>query len=589
MFKHLMTAMIATLAVSWNALAIDAPPAVLVKNYIPNAIQISITPRGLKYFDTNLKSVIQANGLELEEGFFPPIKHIAEKSIPWDQMGKTPEQKELVSRVRQLLNQWLVGFNLNEVRPGFELANAFYQAKFDRLSLVTDQALLQKIGKTDGAVLAIELSVKSLNVGAESLRAWDENNQFLGKMGLDHVTIQKSETSPSLKVRLPFYVRANRNGQIEMEALSIVTNLDQIGIDVSWHKMVVPKIAIEINGNRFEFNEKELETEVKKAMPEMVLKAREMAKKFADSEFTRVLNEQLKKTLTEQLEEVNRIDPVGGETCSTPLDKQLMWGLRISKISQVTNLGIVLDAFMEDPTKPKTPFDPKMNARGLPNLTTLAPNLYDVVMTLDRGFLNRLMLHSFNRGLFSNMPLDKKDKSNPKAKGLQLLKPPTLDYVPQPKSVPLNPFVTYVKVSSKVKMPRNFLDGVAEWFVDDAPRAEASLIVKIKKIPYKGLQLSLWAIDEESLSIDSDSLTLLGKATSKIIYNVAKKQIRKMNLEWQKLDSPFTEEPIPFPPKIMEINFDISKLTMDPNGHLVMYMQYSDKAIDGGRQCLPVR
>jgi hypothetical protein len=231
-----------------------------------------------------------------------------------------------------------------------------------------------------------------------------------------------------------------------------------------------------------------------------------------------------------------------------------------------------------------------MNAKGLPSLTSLPPDKFDVVMSLDRGFLNRLMLHSFNRGLFSNIPIEKDPKTglpDPQKGGMKLLKPPLLEYIPRPKNVPDSQFETFVQVSAKVKMPRNFLDGLAEWFVDDAPRAEASLIVKIKKIPYKGLQLSLWAIDEDSLKIDSSSLTLLGKATSKIIYSVAKKKVRKFNLEWQKLDTPFTKEPLPFPPKILEINFDIAKLTVDPNGHLVMYMQYSDKGLDGGRQCLP--
>lgn len=581
-FKFILLCLFIHLSCWTLAQASDLNPSVIQKNYIQQAIQISITPRGMKYFENNLLDVLHANGIEIGEGFFPPIKNVADKSIPWDQMGSTPEQKEIVQKVRQLLNQWLVGFNLNEVRPGFEVSNGFYQAKFEKLGIVADQEALRRLGKTDGVVIAVDVSIKDLRIGAEQISAWDANNEFLGRLGAEFVSIEKQSGAPSLSVRLPFYARVERNGNIQLEALGIETNLDQINIDVTWHRIMVPTIAVEINGNRFEFNKSELEKELKNSMPKLVIQAREAAKKFADSNFTEILNEQIRKQLTSQLEEVNRIDPPGGEACSTPLDRQLMWGLKISSLQHNNNLNVKLDAFMEDPTMPRTPFDPKMNARGAPELKGLANNSYDVAMSLDRGFINRMLLHSFNRKLFENIPLD---DSKPNAPGLRLLAPPVLDYMPLPAGVRSNPFEAYVKIQTKVKMPKKFVSGFAEMFVDDAPAFELTLVAKIKKIPYKGLQLSLWDIVEESIVIDSKSLTVLGRISKGLVMNKVRSEVKKVTREWQSKDTLLVDEPLPFPPTLLEIHFDIARLEMDPRGHLVLYLQYSDRGIEGGREC----
>ncbi|MFN7263143.1 MAG: hypothetical protein ACK5UJ_04990, partial [Pseudobdellovibrionaceae bacterium] len=164
-------------------------PTTLDKKYIPGAVRLQVTPRGMSYFETRLQGILNNLGVNLDEGYFESFEWKSDRSYGFDDMNLPPEKAELLGKVRLLLSKWLVGFSLKEIRPGLQVGDTQYRAQFSRFALVTDEKLMRSLGKTDGAVLAIELEVKNMNIQTNRVRAFDLNNQFLGQVGADQVQV----------------------------------------------------------------------------------------------------------------------------------------------------------------------------------------------------------------------------------------------------------------------------------------------------------------------------------------------------------------------------------------------------------------
>ena len=146
-------------------------PVIANKHFINNAVQVQITPRGLKYFETQLSTILGNLGYNFSEGYFPAQKIVSEKPIDMNELGKkNPEALKTYLMVKDMLTKWLVGFSLTDHRPVVEIGESGYSAAFTRFALITDEALMNQLGKRDGAVLAIDLEVKRLTVATQAVR-----------------------------------------------------------------------------------------------------------------------------------------------------------------------------------------------------------------------------------------------------------------------------------------------------------------------------------------------------------------------------------------------------------------------------------
>lgn len=572
MSKLLLTSLVA-LASTVSAQERTPQPVVPQKHMIKNAIQIQISPRGMGLFEHRLNSILGNMGIDLSEGYFPAFKHEAQKSIRWEDLGQSESQKALIGTIRGMLSRWLIGFSLQELRPGFEMGDSGYKATFERFAIVADRDLLRSLGREGGAVLAMELAVKDITFGTEKVRVWDINNEFLGKVGADFVSVEAAKKAP-LKLRLPFYVKINQKGDLEFEALNIDTNIDQVDLDLRFTKLVVPQIAIEINGRRFEMNQAELEKELKGNLPAVLLKVRAAMKDFATKQLPAVLNAKAKDFLKGKLEEVNRMDPPGSEG---PVINPLLWGVQVSEISNPENMKVGLNAWVEDPVRPNKPLDPKLSSRGAPAMRSMHNTQYDVAMSIDRGFINRILSHSFDRKLFEKIPLDEEQakKERRPVKVLKLTETPKVDSlkVATPSGSPLEAFL---KISTKVKVPPGTVKGIKKAVLQDNFEMWFDLVAKIKKSPYTdGVQIFLYAIDMNSVRLDESYLTVLGKLMKGTVISGLKEELTDMTKDWKKVETPIPGS-LPLPPEILGIKLDMKLMELDPNGHLVMYLTYAD-------------
>jgi hypothetical protein len=562
----LITALLG-LSFSSSALAQEKLPPVANKHLIPSAVQVQITPRGQKYFENQLHNILGNLGYNADEGYFPKQTISADTPIDLKELEqRNPEGMKVYYTVKDMLTKWLVGFSLTSHRPAVEIGDSGYTASFSRFALVTDEALMRQLGKRDGAILAIDLEVTRLTIGTESVRAWDMNNMPFAKVGFDEVSINAADAKTPLKIRLPFYIRMTSKGTMEFEALEIQENLGTIPMSLKYKKVVVPQIALEVDGHRYELNTAQLATYLDDQLPTILVELRKYLSEFAKKQLPEMLNQKVKENLTGALEQIQDMSAPGQEPTDTR--PPFKWGLKLTQFQLKNSLNIGLAAYAEDPLNPNVSLIPSTSARGLPNLNHLPSDRYDIAMTLDRGLINRILQLSFLRKNFEKI-------AQTDGSFLKLTAPPMIDYVKPP--APTSDSETYLKMRISVEVEPH-----KPMWLDDKIVLSFDMIAKMRKSTKtsEGMEMAQQYIDAESLSMDSKYLTIAGKLAESLggkVTDGIKEELKLRSKDWIK-----NNETIPgtldLPPVILGMKLNVLKVVMDPNGHLMMYLSYLNQS-----------
>lgn len=536
----------------------DAGPPIANKHLLPNAVKVQVTSRGMKYFDNRLSDILGNLGVKLDEGYFPAMTYTFNKDFNPDELADSDTMK-VYKQIRDLLTQWLVGFSLNNHRPVIEIGKSGYVAEFSRFGLVTDEALMNVLGKRDGAVLAVELEVKHLTVSTSSVIAWDINNTFLGKAGFEDVSMAMGQTQTPLKLRLPFYIRMNAYGALEFEALEIEHNLNQVPLAMQYQKLIIPTFAVEVNGKKFYLNNKEVEKLFNAKAPVILEKVRENLGDFMKKQLPELLNEKAKEFLGGSLEQVQNMSPPGKDDNDTRPD--FKWGLKLQSINLKKSLNIDLTAYVEDALNSRSEPVKSHASRGAPTFT-LPQESYDIGLSLDRALINRVLQLSYERKNFEQ--IHQSDGST-----LKLKAAPLIDYVKTPAGEVLKPQETFVKLRVSVE---NRPDSS---FLKDVIVIDFDIIAKLRQMSDKsGMQLILRSIDVDSMYLDDKYISFLGSIFKSKVRDGVKDELRKKSAGWAKTEETIPGK-LPLPPEILGIKLDINRVNMDPNGHLMMYLDYA--------------
>lgn len=548
-----------------SAFAADRSPPIANKHLLPNAVQVQVTPRGMKYFDNRLSDILGNLGVKLDEGYFPAMKYTFEKEINPDDYAEThPEPVKMYKQVRDLLTQWLVGFSLNNHRPTIEIGESGYIAQFSRFGLVTDEALMKALGKRDGAILAIELEVKQLTISTNSVVAWDMNNEFLGKAGFENVTIATGDTATPLKIRLPFYIRMNAFGNLEFEALEIDNNINQTPLTIQYQKLIVPTFAVEVNGKKFYLNNTEVDKLFQSQAPLILEKVRENMGDFARNQLPMMLNEKAKEFLSGTLEQIQDMVPPGQED----FDKRpnFKWGLALQSINLKQSLNIDLTAYVEDPINSQSAPVKAHASRGAPSLNIIPQENFDIALSVDRALINRVLQLSYERRNFEKI-------SQSDGSILKLKAAPLIDYVKPPAGVALQPHETLVKMRVSIENQPNSV------FLKDTIIIDFDIIAKLRQLSDKsGMQLALQSIDLDSMYLDDKYISWAGALFKGKVRQGVKDELQKKSSGW-KTNNETIPGGLPLPPEILGLKLDINRVVMDPNGHLVMYLNYAKTGV----------
>jgi hypothetical protein len=543
----------------------ERAPLLANKHFIPNAVQVQITQKGLKYFETDLNTVLGNLGFAFSDGYFPPQEIAAAKTIDLNELEKkNPEGVKIYRILKTMLTKWLVGFSLTDHRPALELGASGYFATFSRFALLTDEALMARLGKREGAVLAIDLEAKRLVLATQFARAWDMNNLSFAKIGMDDLSLTAGDDKTTLKIRLPFYIRLNNQGTLEFEALEIQENFTEVPITVKYKKLVTPQVAIVVEGHRYTMNTDQLKATIDELLPTALIEVRKYLSEFSHKQLPDLLNQKVKESLTGTLEQVQDLAAPGQE----PNDHRPMfkWGLKLTNFQLKNSLNIGLSAYAEDPINPNVNLLPGTASRGTPTLNDLPQTNYDIGMTLDRGLINRILQLSFLRKNFENIP-------QADGTSLKLTAAPLIDYITPP--VATGDKETYLKLRVSVEV-----DPDTPMYLDKTIVLSFDLVAKMRKSQKggDGLEIAQQYIDVSSMKMDSKYLTFAGRIAESLGGQVTKglkDALRLRSKDWIK-----NNETIPgtlgLPPAFLGMKLDIQKLKMSPNGHLLMYLNYKN-------------
>lgn len=546
-----------------KAFAVEAPLQISQKHLLPNAVQLQITQRGMKYFDSKLSEILGNLGVKFDEGYFPAMSYTFDKEInPDDFMQTNPESVKMYKQVRDLLTQWLVGFSLNNHRPAVEIGESGYIAEFSRFGLVTDENLMNSLGKRDGAILAIELEVKRFSISSNAVVAWDTNNEFLGKTGMENVTIEGGDTQVPLKIRLPFYIRMNAYGGLDFEALEIQNNIDQTPLTIQYQKLIVPTFAVEVNGKKFYLNNKEVDKLFQAQAPFILEKVRENLGDFARKQLPEMLNQKAKEFLKGSLEQIQDMVPPGQE--EQDQRPHFKWGLRLQNINLKKSLNIDLTGYVEDPINVQSTPNKSHSSRGVPSFNLVPQENFDIALSIDRSLINRILQLSYERRNFEK--ISQSDGSILKLKAV-----PTIDYVKAPQGVATTSTETFVKLRVSVE------NQPGSMFLKNTIIIDFDIIAKIRQLSDKsGMQLVLYTIDTESLFLDDKYISWAGSLFKGKVRQGIKDKLKEMSAGWKTKEETIPGA-LPLPPEILGIKLDINRVAMDPNGQLVMYLDYAKK------------
>lgn len=547
-----------------------AKPTVAQKHLMPAAVQVKITPRGLKYFEKNLSQILGNIGISLEEGYFGEMSYEAEKALKLEELELPAETRELLVKVRSLLTSWLVGFPLKDIRPSIQIGETGYTAEFSRFALVADEDLLKRLGKREGAVLAAELEIKELNVNLSRIRAHDMNAKMLGEVGFDQARIKLGGGARPVKLRVPFYIRVNSRQQLEFEALKPSENFSEVDLEFKYRQLVVPTIVLEINNHRMELNKEQLERELQSNMPTLLKSARGFLSEFAGRELPALLNAKAKEALAGSLEEINKLDPPGAEP-GKPV-QPLLWGLQLEKISQSSGLSVQLQAFVEDPLNPRTALLNGQGSRGPVRMDALGSGEYDIAMSIDRALINRILQLSYNRKLFEKISVGEEGF-------LRLTSIPTVDFSDAPAGARLVRGEAFIRIKIRARVPQGSVKGFNSLFLRDNFEVAFDLIAKMRKIPYKGgagggVEIILADIDQSTLWLNPDDIRPAGKLLSGVVISGVKDRLREISSTWSAKEEKLPGT-LPLPPEVLGIRLEIDHMVLDRNGHLVMYLRYA--------------
>ncbi len=554
-----------SLGLSASAFAVEGLPQLPQRHILKNAVQVRISDKGMKYYATNLGQILGNLQYQVNEGYFPPVDYVADKVINPDDYAETnPDAVRIYRQVRDLLNKWFIGFSLNDHRPRLEMGEFGYVADFSRFALVTDARLMQELGKTDGAILAIELDVSRLTATTALIQASDANNDFLGKLGVEDLTLTAASPENKMKMRLPFYIRVNQNGGIEFQAFELQNNIEELPLAFKYKKLLVPSFSVNINGKQFDLNSKELDNLVMAQAPTLLKEARKFLADFAKAQIPEMLNQKAQQLFAGGFEQIDDLEAPGKpENDSLP---NLKWGLRLKNLNgQKEPFKIDLDAFIEDPMNVNSTPPAGDIGRGEPRFDIVPTNQYDIALSLDRAIFNRAIQLGFERRYFNEMKLE--DGST-----LKIVNIPTIDYVKTPAGVVVRPDETYIKGHVAIEAEPNSI------FLKKKIVVKLDVIVKMRPMSDKSkMELVLFSVIEDSVKMDNKYIAWPGLAFKGKVQKEVRETVLKATVGWKTKDEILGS--IPVPPVILGIKLGINRIFMDPGGHLVMFMDYLNSEV----------
>ncbi|MFN8790998.1 MAG: hypothetical protein ACK5Y2_06015 [Bdellovibrionales bacterium] len=554
---------------------VDQHPAIRNPVWMNKAIQIQLTPRGQKVFGGDLNELLENLGVVINEAYFPELIYVSEHPISVERLAEEkPEEFAMLMQVRRFFQQYLKGIQFKDFRPRIRLGPSEYLAQIDRLALVADEELMKQLGKTDGAVFVLELTVSHFHAQATQIEAQDLDNPWLGQVGVSKPVLQIGSPKIPLRARLPFYVKVDRAGSLYFEALRLEENLDQTPVSVHYERLLLPEFEFKVAGQqesyKISLDEKAFKNLVDQNLAQGLRVVRDYVRKYLQEDFPKLLNAKAREVLKDGLEQVQSLPAAGSKPGDTR--PPLSLGMKMSDLKLHKGLvGITLDVFAEDTSlSGATPFWQKSGARGAPSFHHLPAEQYDLAFAVDRAVFNRIVHLSFNRKNFKQL------ETCPGTPPIELLNPPGIDFAESKSNTNNLQSSLSIYIDALVPSPPEQTKGLL------APLKEKLRLIfqyqaVIRPVAPGSVKLGIYpvGVDLKTLQVDDSSLTWVGRlAKNKVV-----REIGKVLSNGTGCGNNSSLADFELINSLWGIPIQFVKIQVDPQGQLMLYMDLvSEKA-----------
>lgn len=600
----------------------DLPQTIPTKHFIKDAIQLKMTPRGMSLFKDNIDLIFAGVGISIDEYYTEQIKWDSQTQYKISELSSDPKTKKLIKSTQNLLSDWFAGLRVEELKPSVQVDGFDIKTDFNSFSITTDEVLLKSLNKADGIVLILEADMKFIEADLDKVSFKNNVGPDLGTTAIKDLKIKIAGGAKSYKVRMPFYVRVTEANGLEFKALDFSQNLLNTDISITHSKIVTPSVQLVINGKAYDLDDKQVEKQFNKSLPDIITSLRKMIHSLAREQVPGLLNDLAKKYLIGALEQEDEIPVVNDNDLEktrrgTKSRVPLKFGLHLNNVSQINSVNFFIDSYIDDPKNPNSVSPQRLlENRIKPIMNTLPEEQYDFAISVDQTLLDRALQLSFERGLFREVG-GSNDSATPEvstvgwtqscinlknkidtsaAKEKRELHEHGENPANQPKSyisMRSAPTVTNLDWSkmpapqrgetfTKLKLDFTVSPGTVKsmiqktLIIDDGFEVSVDLVVKINKsADSQFLEVYLWDIDDSSLSINKHNLSFLANHSG-LIQNLIKKTILGTfhdKIEMQKcLKTPLADK-IPLP-SLPGVGTAVEHLTMESTGNLVLYLNY---------------
>lgn len=554
----------------------------LQRHEIPKAIEIQMTAQGEKLCGENITYVLGNMGAFFDRGNFESREFSPEKPIPWEKLPLPEDIRRLIVTMKNFLTEYVEGFSLVDPLPTLKLGDSNFQIDLKRFALVAEPQILQQLGKSTGAVFTLELSLRRLEFHAESLRAFDKSNQknpvlkklIQGELGADDLSLRLENSKTPITLRMPFYVSISPQGLLIFEALNVEENLDQMNLQMSYKKLLIP--SFDFQGQIIRIRRQKVDHLVQKNFPSVADQLKKLLGGWIEKQMIPFLNQASKDYFINKMEQVRTMAPAKPPSHDvTPF----YWSLTLQSPQQKPRTHIILSSSIEEPaniekdilSKNNNSTDSYLANFHLPdNCPSDSPkgnaypeNQYHFWMSLNSCVINRVIQLSYNRKYLSQFQLESGLK-------LQILEPPHIF----PHGNPSNhPFQTPGKMRLKIRYPYQRDGAIETLFVEDHFVLSFDIFLNFEYDPVRNkVLMKVSGVDKNSFVIHQGiKYNSLSMVKERVLTKV-RKILQGHDERIQKAKSSLVLAELPFPPQAFGLHFHMIKIDFEPTGHLVMYL-----------------
>ena len=517
---------------------------------IPHAIGLYFTPKGVDTLNANIEELLFQNGVGIENAFFPAIGFETEEATIEEMLGSQDDLKEIVTHIKENISRFFIGLDLDKHKFKIDLAEIEFFAKWSEIRVDFKKPVFNELARRVPRLsmdFMIEAEQVQINVTKIDIR--DLNHPFLGEFGLDHAEVSiDQERSEPLFVKFPVHVYKD-NGQVEIVVDAPETNLDGVILKSNFRSPLrMPVIEVRINDHVVRLNQNEVEGMFREKQGEIFRVAQSEIQNWLETEAPALINKTLVEKLEGDLIEVNQMDPPGAPAGA--LVPKFEWGLTLEDLDfsgELIHIG--LDGFVRDPSMRNTPaLGAGLVSRQLPKVQNPESLSHDLILSLNQGFINKIVQLSANRGYFKSVDLENGEK-------IILSKVPTVRI--DSKTIP------YLALEIEYTVT-----GLQAAFVKNPIRIAFNMNIAFEVDRNTGLtKMVSRGVDLNSVFLDSKYIRMFAGTVRSAVND----KIKEMQKD---LDGFEIVDEFPIPASLFGLNLKTRKTQIDKSGHLLLYIDF---------------